>query len=507
MRLSLTGLKLGPADLDDVTAFLADVEHSGSAGTMHKLPRPGGPGPTLLSSGSAPATRPGGAPRAPSRESASEEPTLTILLPDDVTPAAVRGLGEGLWLASYRFRLGADEPPAAPGSRRLGGVDAGAGRRADRRGLALAKVVAESTVLARDLTNMPSDEKTPAWFAKRVEKGPPAGPGVTSTVRDPKALADEGFNAILAVGGGSTRAAARRAVLAPRGARRHIVLVGKGITFDTGGICIKPLSGMKLMRKDMGGAAAVIGATLAAAALRLPVRITALAPLAENALGADSFRPGDVVRHYGGITSEIHNTDAEGRLVLGDAMAYAVRRLRPDVIVDLATLTGAQGVALGKRTAALYSQATPRHALAEAAAAAGESMWRMPLHDDYVEALDSDVADIVNSTDVGAGVADGGALPARVHRRAARPVGAPGHVLVGVGGLRRRRTDQGRDRLGCPHLLRWLEDHRLTAAGPCRRSALQTLPAGKISCRFYHVAWPHIRCSLVALVVLGRLCL
>jgi leucyl aminopeptidase len=182
------------------------------------------------------------------------------------------------------------------------------------------------------------------------------------------------------------------------------VLVGKGITFDTGGVCIKPMSGMKLMRKDMAGAAAVIGATLAAAALRLPLRITALAPLAENALGADSFRPGDVVRHYGGTTSEIHNTDAEGRLVLGDAMAYAVRRLRPDTIIDLATLTGAQGVALGKRTAALYSHNDAlATSLADAAATAGESIWRMPLHDDYVEALASDVADLVNSTDVGAG--------------------------------------------------------------------------------------------------------
>ena len=272
-------------------------------------------------------------------------------------------------------------------------------------GLALAKVVAESTVLARDLTNMPSDEKTPAWFAKRVEKAAAGIPGVTTTVRDPKALAEQGFNAILAVGGGSTRGP-RLVELSwrPRGARRHIVLVGKGITFDTGGICIKPLAGMKLMRKDMAGAAAVIGATLAAATLRLPLRITALAPLAENALGADSFRPGDVVRHYGGITSEIHNTDAEGRLVLGDAMAYAVRRLRPDAIIDLATLTGAQGVALGKRTAALYSHSDAlAKSLAEAAEAAGESMWRMPLHDDYVQALDSDVADIVNSTDVGAG--------------------------------------------------------------------------------------------------------
>ncbi|MFF5234762.1 leucyl aminopeptidase family protein [Dactylosporangium sp. NPDC000521] len=402
VRASLARLKLGPADLDDITAFLLDVEHSGSAGTLHKLPRAGHRPDLLLfvgvGAGDEAGWRAAGAKLA---RAAGDEPTLTVLLPDDdVTPAAVRGLGEGLWLASYRFRLGAGEPPS------LRRVTLVAARPAElEAGLAAAKVVAESTRLARDLTNMPSDEKTPAWFAKRVEKAAAGVAGLTVTVRDPKALAEQGFNAILAVGGGSTRGP-RLVELSwrPRGARRHVVLVGKGITFDTGGICVKPLSGMKLMRKDMGGAAAVIGATLAAAALRLPVRITALAPLAENALGADSFRPGDVIRHYGGITSEIHNTDAEGRLVLGDAMAYAVRRLRPDTIIDLATLTGAQGVALGKRTAALYSHNdTLAKELAAAADTAGESVWRMPLHDDYTDALDSDVADIVNSTDVGAG--------------------------------------------------------------------------------------------------------
>jgi len=161
---------------------------------------------------------------------------------------------------------------------------------------------------------------------------------------------------------------------------------------------------MTTMKDDMGGAAAVIGATLAAAAMRLPVRITALAPLAENGLGGDSMRPGDVVTHYGGITSEILNTDAEGRLVLGDAMAYAVRRLRPDVMIDLATLTGAQGVALGKRTAAMYSHSdTLAGDLAAAAEACGESVWRMPLSEDYAEAIQGDLTDIINSTDIGAG--------------------------------------------------------------------------------------------------------
>jgi leucyl aminopeptidase len=271
--------------------------------------------------------------------------------------------------------------------------------------LARAQRIAEMTILARDLTNTPSDRKTPAWIARQVEKAAAGVANLSFKVRLPKALAEEGFNGILAVGGGSTRGP-RLVELAwrPRGARRHVVLIGKGITFDTGGICIKTTAGMKLMRKDMGGAAAVLAATIGAAHLGLPVKITALAPLAENALGADSFRPGDVVRHYGGVTSEITNTDAEGRVVLADAIAYAVRRLRPDLVVDLATLTGAQSVALGKRTAALFSESDAlATAIDEAARSVGEPVWRMPLDDDYVEALGSDVADLVNSTDIGAG--------------------------------------------------------------------------------------------------------
>jgi leucyl aminopeptidase len=182
---------------------------------------------------------------------------------------------------------------------------------------------------------------------------------------------------------------------APEGATQHIVLVGKGITFDTGGISIKPRDAMKLMRKDMGGAAAIIAATIGAAALDLPVRITALAPLAENMVSGSAFRPGDVIRHYGGRTSESNNSDAEGRLVLADALAYAVARLEPDLIVDLATLTGANSVALGKRTGALYSDNDGlAKALADAAADAGEQVWRMPLPADYRDYLSSDLADL-----------------------------------------------------------------------------------------------------------------
>jgi leucyl aminopeptidase len=327
---------------------------------------------------------------------------LRIALPDDVSPAAVRGLAEGLWLAGYRFR----DAPKGPRSAEVELVTQTPQPYASA--LATAMATAESVWFARDLTNMPSSVKNPAWFAEQVIAAAATRPGLTVTVRDEHRLAAEGFGGIVAVGGGS--------VTPPRlvelswqppdagDAVPHVVLVGKGITFDTGGISIKTREGMKLMRKDMGGAAAVIAATLGAADLRLPVRVTALAPLAENAVSGSAYRPGDVITHFDGTTSESTNSDAEGRLVLADALGYAVARLEPDVIIDLATLTGANSVALGNRTAALYSHDDDlAAALAAAGAAAGEQMWRMPLPDDYVEYLHSDIADRHSSPAQGAG--------------------------------------------------------------------------------------------------------
>jgi leucyl aminopeptidase len=154
----------------------------------------------------------------------------------------------------------------------------------------------------------------------------------------------------------------------------------------------------------MGGAAAVIAATLGAADLNLPVRVTALTPLAENAVSGSAFRPGDVIRHYDGTTSESTNSDAEGRLVLADALGYAVTAYRPDVVIDLATLTGANAVALGKRTAALYAHDDDlADALLSAGHTAGEQLWRMPLPDEYVDHLHSDIADRHSSPAMGGG--------------------------------------------------------------------------------------------------------
>jgi leucyl aminopeptidase len=176
---------------------------------------------------------------------------------------------------------------------------------------------------------------------------------------------------------------------------RHLVFVGKGVTFDTGGISIKPADGMHLMRTDMSGGAAVIAAMLAIGRLGLPLRVTGLVPAAENHVSGSAYRPGDVVRHFDGTTTEVVNTDAEGRMVLADAIGYAVRELAPDLIVDVATLTGAMKVSLGLRTGGLF--ATDDELASRLLAAGdrvGERWWRMPLLEHVAEEVRSDIADV-----------------------------------------------------------------------------------------------------------------
>ncbi|WP_327036519.1 leucyl aminopeptidase family protein [Micromonospora ureilytica] len=387
---------------DEAVALVSAARLTGRTGEIHTQLRPGGtPGRLQLfgiGDGDEAAWRTAGA--ALARSNAAET-HITIALPAEVTSAAIRGLTEGLLLAPYRFRL------AEAGDRpTLSGVDLLlADPTAYEDTVATARTTAAMTHLARDLTNTPSSVKTPQWFADQVASAATDLPDLRLRVRGPAELAAEGFGGILAVGGGS--ASGPRLVELdwhPANARTHVVLVGKGITFDTGGISIKPVAAMKLMRKDMAGAAAVVAATLGAAALRLPVRITTLAPLAENMVSGSAFRPGDVIRHYGGTTSETTNSDAEGRLVLADALAYAVQQLKPDLLLDLATLTGANSVALGKRTAALYSENDELAAgVLAAAESAGESAWRMPLHTDYVEYLGSEIADLYSAPTQGAG--------------------------------------------------------------------------------------------------------
>jgi leucyl aminopeptidase len=259
-----------------------------------------------------------------------------------------------------------------------------------------AEVTAGATILTRDLAATPSNLKDPAWMVAQVHEV--AAPlRLKVEVRDVDRLRREGFGGLVAVGAGSASEPALVQVGWTPRARAgvpHVVLVGKGITFDTGGLGLKPRESMVAMKTDMAGSAAVLAAVAAVAALKLPIRVTGLLALAENALGASSYRPGDVVRHYGGRTTEVNNTDAEGRMVLADAMAYADATLDPDVIVDIATLTGAAALGLGKRHAALFASDDALAAeLSAAAEGTGERVWRMPLVDDYLPAIASDLAD------------------------------------------------------------------------------------------------------------------
>jgi leucyl aminopeptidase len=454
---------LDPGDLptglvEECHALLEQTGHTGRAGQVQALTRPLNRIRKVLlvgvGAGDESGWRAAGA--AVSR-TAVREASAAVRIPPDVPPAAVRGLVEGLLLASYRYRLGGDKEEKAPRLRRVTlAVDdpdryAGAIERA--------QVVARATGLARDLTNTPSLRKNPAWFARQITN---RASGAQVRVWDADELAGAGFGGILAVGNGSA-SPPRLVELSwrPRSPRAHVALVGKGITFDSGGISLKPADSMTLMRKDMAGAAAVVAATLAAAELRLPVRVTALAPLAENMPSGSAMRPGDVIRHYGGRTTEVRNTDAEGRLVLADALAYAAARLRPDALVDVATLTGANAIALGRRTAALYSPDDQlAGALTAAAEQAGEQVWRMPLVEDYAERLGSDLADASNlPSDTG-----GGSITAALFLRefTGAAVGRWAHFdMSAPSWIDRDDTElsRGATGWGVRTLLRWLEQY------------------------------------------------
>ena len=322
--------------------------------------------------------------------------TSLAALADD---AGLRALVEGLVLGSFEFHWRSTGALAEPVERVVlaGVVDASARKPALDRAVA----VAGAAWTARTLALVPSNEKSPEWLAARAQTLA-RDAGLTVKVWDEKQLAAQGFGGILGVGQGSARPPrlVRLDYTPASGARKakHVVLVGKGITFDTGGLSIKPKDNMMLMKRDMTGAGVVLAVMGALAAVDCPVKVTGLLPLAENSVGASSMRPGDVLVHYGGRTSEVTNTDAEGRLVLADAMAYAVDELAPDAIVDIATLTGAMKIAHGQKTGGYFATDDAlADLLSTASLSAGEPLWRMPLVDDYEERLSSKVADADNA--------------------------------------------------------------------------------------------------------------
>ncbi|GAC1440703.1 MAG: leucyl aminopeptidase [Mycobacteriales bacterium] len=325
---------------------------------------------------------------------------------------AVRAIGEGAALGSYTFTAYRSTSAAdhkAPVAEVVL-VVADPKDRASKAALKRADVVSRAVMLARDLVNTPPSDLHPAELAEvaRTEAGKA---GLTVEVLDEKALRKGRYGGILGVGQGSD-APPRLVHLSYRGgrsAKTRVALVGKGITFDSGGISLKPAAGMEEMKMDMGGAAAVIAAMRAVAELGLKVDVEAWIPMAENMPSGAAIRPSDVLSMRSGLRVEVTNTDAEGRLILADAIARAAED-KPDVILDVATLTGAQIVALGARTTGVMGNDDPlRTCVVDAATRAGEPSWAMPLPAELRKGLDSDIADLVNS-----GPREGGMLTAGI---------------------------------------------------------------------------------------------
>ncbi|MCS7217397.1 MAG: leucyl aminopeptidase [Thermus sp.] len=299
-------------------------------------------------------------------------------------------LAEGLWLGAYRFLRYKGQPGERPLALHLLGVEEGV--------LERARKVAEGVYFARDLVNEPPNVLTPEALAEAALALRPLG--VEVEVLDEEAIAALGMGAFLAVAQGSANPPRFIQLrYRPEGARGRLDLVGKGLTFDSGGYSLKPTEGMAAMKGDMAGAAAVLGAFKAAALLGLPVELWGYIAACENLISGRAYRVGDVLKTLSGKTVEVMNTDAEGRLTLADALAYAERQ-GAERILELSTLTGAAVVALGEEVAALFAtEAAWGERVRQAAQRAGEKVWPMPLEAAYREKLKSPVADLKNVGD------------------------------------------------------------------------------------------------------------
>ncbi|MDO5711323.1 MAG: leucyl aminopeptidase [Micrococcales bacterium] len=333
-------------------------------------------------------------------------PHLAVLMPD-LSPRALRAIAEGAALGAYRFvehrgakavqAMAKDAPVAQVDllvtAQESGTKPAEEANSQAAQAVQAAQIAAAEQAWARDLVNSAPNSLYPQSFADAVSKHAP--PGVAVDVMDEVALVEGGFGGIVGVGQGSAHSPRLVTMAyAPKGAQVHLAFVGKGITFDSGGLCIKPGKSMITMKCDMGGAAAVAAAVAAIAQLKLPVAVTGYLCLAENMPGSNAQRPGDVVTMRDGQTVEIINTDAEGRLVMADGIALAAEK-DPDAIIDVATLTGAAMVALGSRTAAVMANDDELQGdLTSAATSVGESVWPMPITEEIRAGMDSLVADI-----------------------------------------------------------------------------------------------------------------
>lgn len=309
---------------------------------------------------------------------------------------AGRAIGEGLQLGAYQFHGSKSDAPQKP-------VKAaalhwnGKGTATFEAGVRVGTLVGRAVCFARDLGNQPANIATPTWLASQAAKAL-RGRGVRMRVVKKAELERRGFGGVNGVARGSHEPPVfMEFEWRPRSFKKTACLIGKGLTFDSGGISLKPAANMEEMKFDMCGGAAVIGAFAALAELRPRVRVIGLVPSTENMPGGSAIKPGDVLKTYGGLTVEVVNTDAEGRLILADALGRA-KEFEPDFTIDLATLTGACVVALGHRASGLFcadDDFTRR--LREAGEAAGERLWPLPLWDEYLEEMKSPVADVKNS--------------------------------------------------------------------------------------------------------------
>ncbi len=320
----------------------------------------------------------------------------TALLLPARSAGEIAAVAEGALLGAYRYRR--YRPADAEGPRLLVVTtelaDSAEAEAAARR----ARVLAAAVNATRDLVNASPRDLYPETFAE-IAVAAAADTSVSVTTLDEGALTDGGYGGLIGVGQGSSRPPRLvRLSYSPASATSHVALVGKGITFDSGGLSIKPAKSMETMKCDMAGAAAVLHAVLAAAALEVPVRVTGWLALAENMPSGTAQRPSDVITIRGGTTVEVLNTDAEGRLVLADALVAACEE-EPDAVVDIATLTGAQMVALGNQVAAVMGNDHLRSEILAAAGAADEAFWPMPLPEELKASLKSGVADLANMGD------------------------------------------------------------------------------------------------------------
>ena len=439
--------------------MLATLGVSGKAGQTTTIPSGGTvKAPVLVLVGLGPESSPEAVRRASgaAARAVTNAASVGLALPAD-DPALVRALVEGYLLGAYTFdAYRSRSPKDRPGEVVV--LSEGARRQEYVEAFEHAQVVATAVTRTRDWVNTPAGDLTPEKFADAVIEANggrrPSARGKRAAVQvkvmDEKELEEAGCGGILGVGRGSASPPRMvRLTYKPEGATAHLALVGKGITFDSGGLSIKPGTSMATMKLDMAGAAAVVNATLAIAELGLPINVTTFAPMAENMISGAATRPGDVLTMYGGKTVEVLNTDAEGRLVLADALGHALG-VEPDLVVDVATLTGACVIALGDRVSGVFGNDDDAISqVLAAASAAGEPMWGMPIPDEMTEKVkgNSKIADLAqHNTERWGGASYAAAFLQEfvgsvpwVHVDIAGPSfnekGAYGHVLPGGTGV------------------------------------------------------------------------